>query len=88
MRLETNKERIIPVVDSTATGSFVKPTIHIVHILDGSGSIAGYRGSSKFESAREGMLEEINMLKKDDKVNYLYSIIEFDEPSRIIEVCN
>lgn len=87
MRVETNKERIIPVVNSTS-GISDKPTIHIVHILDGSGSMAGYRGSSKFESAREGMLEEINMLKKDDKVNYLYSIIEFDEPSRIIEVCS
>ena len=88
MRLETNKERNIPVVDSTATGTFVKPTIHIVHILDGSGSMGGYSGSSKFNSAKEGMLEEINMLKKDDKVNYLYSVVEFDEPSRIKEVCS
>jgi len=87
MRLEESKERKLPVIDSIV-GSVDKPVIHIVHILDGSGSMEGYRGRSKFQSAKEGMLEEINMLKKDDKVDYLYSVIEFDEPTRIREVCS
>lgn len=86
MRLETNKEKLIPVVNST-TGIIDKPTIHIVHILDGSGSMSSYMGKSKFDSARDGMLEEINMLKKDKTVNYLYSIIEFDDTTRIKEIC-
>lgn len=63
----------------------IKPTIHIVHILDGSGSM-NWERPSKFDMAREGMESEIAILKKDNTVNYLYTIVEFDYPNHIVKV--
>lgn len=52
-----------------------KPTIHNVHLLDRSGSMAT---DGKYKFAEGGINEEINILKKDDTANYTQTIIEFD----------
>lgn len=64
-----------------------KPAIHIVHILDGSGSMGGFR-DSKFNSAITGMKEEVELLKNDVEVNYIYSITEFDYSYHIVKICD
>ena len=81
MRVDLGKEREVPVFNTEKTIGI--PTIHIVHILDGSGSMKG----GKFKSAKEGMLEEINMLKKEKDINYLLTIVEFDSHDRILTLC-
>lgn len=90
MRLEITTPRIVPVSNMGTTSSIEKPTIHIVHILDGSGSMGpmDMRGPSKFDSAKAGMFEEITLLKADSEVNYLYSIIEFSDADTIVKVCD
>ena len=85
MREQIKNERVIP---NFSVGGTEKPTIHIVHILDGSGSMGGYKGVTKFQSAKEGMTEEVNILSKDNEINYLYTIVEFDESTRIKTICN
>ena len=56
-----------------------KKTIHIVHILDRSGSMDGYSGSSKIASALQGINTEVTELKKDTSVNYLFSLVDFGD---------
>lgn len=51
----------------------VKPTIHIVNLLDNSGSMKG----KKFENAYAGVKEEIDVLKADKSANYIYSLFHF-----------
>lgn len=51
----------------------VKPTIHIVDIIDCSGSMSG----SKIRNAIRGINNGIQELKKDDKVNYTYTLCNF-----------
>jgi uncharacterized protein YegL len=50
-----------------------KKTIHIVHILDRSTSMAG----SKLKAALQGINSEVEELKKDATVNYLFSFVHF-----------
>jgi uncharacterized protein YegL len=52
-----------------------KPTVHNVHILDASGSMAG----SKYHNAVEGVLTEIDAIRKDKTVNYTQTTVEFDD---------
>jgi hypothetical protein len=89
MRLETTTPRIVPISNMGTISSIKKPTIHIVHILDGSGSM-GESGSfnTKFTNAKQGMLEEIDLLKANTEVNYLYSIVEFSSNSKIVKVAD
>ncbi|MCA9381734.1 hypothetical protein KC678_05690, partial [Candidatus Dojkabacteria bacterium] len=53
--------------------SGVKPTIHIVHILDRSGSMNG----PKLVNANNGINAEIVELQKDTNVEYLFSLVHF-----------
>lgn len=64
MRVNSNKNK------PTNT---IKPTIHNVFILDSSGSMKG----SKYNSATNGILMEIDELKKSTEVNYTQTIVEF-----------
>lgn len=51
-----------------------KPTIHIVSILDASGSMKG----PKFNSALEGIKKEIEEFKNNKDINYLVTFVTFD----------
>lgn len=53
-----------------------KPTIHVVDILDCSGSMSG----SKIKNAVDGINNGIDALKEEKEVNYLYGICTFSEP--------
>lgn len=81
MRTNLIKEEVEEEVIKTSNKTNSKnTTIHILHILDASGSMAG----PKFRSAFEGMEEEINSIKADNGgIKHTYSIVEFDEPNRI-----
>lgn len=88
MRVDTYSNRVIPTITVENTTTVGIPVIHIVHILDGSGSMRAFMGESKFDSAKQGMKEEVAMLKKDKQVKYLYTIVEFDSNDRILTICN
>jgi len=60
-----------------------KKTIHIVHILDSSGSM-GEGFYSKWNSAVQGVQSEITELQKDNVVNYLFSLVVFGKDSKRI----
>lgn len=51
----------------------VKPIIHIVNLLDNSGSMEG----SKFDNAFAGITEEVAMLKNETSAIYFYSLFNF-----------
>lgn len=51
-----------------------KTIVHNIHILDRSGSMA----YGKYENAVMGINEELALLKKDESVEYLQTIVEFD----------
>lgn len=51
-----------------------KAVVHNVHILDRSGSMK----YGKYENAVLGINEELSLLKRDDSVEYLQTIVEFD----------
>lgn len=53
-----------------------KPTIHVVHILDSSGSM-GSGIYSKWHNAVKGVQQEIEELKKDSSANYIFSLVVF-----------
>jgi uncharacterized protein YegL len=55
----------------------VKPTIHNIVLLDNSGSMAGI----KFNNAYKGIKEEIEMLKTNKEVDYIYTLFNFTHPS-------
>lgn len=80
MRIE-KENKLIPVAEVTGVN---KPTIHTIHILDGSGSMRG----PKFDTAKSGIQEEIETLKNIKDVNYLYTIIEFSDFMSIKVLCN
>jgi len=52
-----------------------KPKIHIVELLDNSGSMLG----SKFDNAYEGIQNEIKKLKLISEVEYTYSLFNFED---------
>ena len=62
---------------SSKTIKKLLPTIHIVDILDASGSMAGYLGNSKYDNSKEGILNSIQDLKKVKDIKYTYSLVEF-----------
>lgn len=66
--------------------SIEKKTIHIVHILDSSGSMndGQFSGQSKWQAAVLGVQSEITELKLDDTVNYLFSLVVFGTTSNKI----
>ena len=51
----------------------VKPTIHIIDIIDCSGSMAGNKITNAIKGINNGILE----LKKDTSINYTYTICDF-----------
>lgn len=58
-----------------AKTSKVKPTIHIVDIIDCSGSMSG----EKIRSAVLGINNGIENLRKDTKANYKYTLCDFSD---------
>jgi uncharacterized protein YegL len=60
-----------------------KPTIHNIHIVDISGSMAG----AKLRSAVQGVNTEVDELKKDTAVNFTHSLIEFSDSYDIKTIC-
>jgi len=57
----------------------VKPTIHIVNILDASDSMSG----TKFNNALSGINSEFSEMKQDTQVTYLGTLITFSYSSDI-----
>lgn len=57
-----------------------KKKVYIIHILDRSGSMAG----QKLFSAIEGINYEIKTLQQDSNVEYIVSLIFFDDKKQII----
>ena len=57
----------------TESKSTEKKTIHIVHILDRSGSMNG----PKLNAALQGINAEVQELQKDNMVNYLFTLVHF-----------
>lgn len=55
------------------------PTIHIVDIIDCSGSMGG----SKINNANKGINDGVKELKKSDVANYIYTICDFSSTSDI-----
>lgn len=53
----------------------VKPTIHIVNLLDNSGSMSG----KKFDNAYLGIKEEVKLLQVDTTANYTYTLFHFTD---------
>ena len=53
------------------------PTIHIVHILDSSGSMFDYGREHKFDKSAKGIMQEINSFKERKDANYVVSVYEF-----------
>lgn len=74
MRVDNFISKSEPIIKSTE-----KKTIHIVHILDRSGSMDGYGSSSKIKSALQGINTEVTELQKDANVNYLFSLVDFGD---------
>lgn len=56
----------------------VKPTIHNVFLLDTSPSMKEY-GNDKFTPATQALTSQIEELRKDDSVNYTFSIFQFSD---------
>lgn len=52
-----------------------KETVHIVNLLDRSGSMGGI----KLENAVAGINAEIDKFKKENNINYNFSLITFDD---------
>ena len=69
MRVDNFISKAEPIIKSTE-----KKTIHIVHILDRSGSMQG----GKLTNALFGVNEEVVELQKDNTVNYLFTLVWFD----------
>lgn len=68
--------------NASVVGNVTKPTIHIVHVLDRSGSMGSY-GNSKLAVAIQGINSEIAELKKDDSINYTFTYVAFDTTIKI-----
>lgn len=62
----------------TEVTSTVKPKIHIVNLLDNSGSMNG----PKFRNAYEAICNEVEELKKVTDVEYTYSLYNFNRNDR------
>jgi uncharacterized protein YegL len=77
-----NPNRASGVANETPKSSRKKntpiPTIHIVHILDCSGSMSG----SKYNTALSGLNEELNVLKQNNDASYTYTFVEFESTVR------
>lgn len=71
MRVSSKKDQISQISDAQAT----KPTIHIVELLDRSGSMQEQR---KYQEAEKGINHEIDILQKNNTANYTMTIAEFD----------
>lgn len=59
----------------------LKPTIHLVDLLDSSGSMNG----GKYDNATRGITEGLQEFRKETQVNYTYSLVEFVQTGKIIE---
>jgi len=58
-----------------------KPLIHIIIILDRSGSMdeEKWKGPTKYDNAIVGINQELQTLREDKTADYLITIIEFDQ---------
>lgn len=69
-----------PKVDVKSSVPLVKPTIHNVFILDTSPSMNTY---NKFKNAKEGLLAQIEELRKDTEVDHTFSVLQFSSYKNI-----
>lgn len=63
-----------------AVAQVYKPTIHIVDVLDASGSMRG----GKYNNSCEGIRTGVYKLKDNKDVNYTYTLIEFVQSGKVI----
>lgn len=71
---------ILPPKSGTSKKPTSRPTIHIVDVLDASGSMSG----GKFTAALKGINEGLSALLKDTAaVNYTHSLCDFSDDIRI-----
>lgn len=59
-----------------------RPTIHIVDVLDRSGSMVG----AKIEAAMKGINQGIKKLTEETSVNHTYSLIKFDTKVDVVHL--
>ncbi|HSX49075.1 MAG TPA: hypothetical protein VLE44_02345 [Candidatus Saccharimonadales bacterium] len=84
---EQYKEYLVTLINGAITPSgggtisSVKPTIHLVDLLDSSASMGG----GKYENATRGVREGLKEFRNETEVNYTYSLVEFVEYRNIIE---
>lgn len=83
MRVDYNNKPDHISINVDIDNSADKKTVHIINILDSSGSM-GHNKNSKWSSAVRGVNAEIAALKKDNSVNYLYTLVVFGRSHRII----
>lgn len=71
--------------NSSPVNSGEKRTVHLVYILDRSGSM---QAGGKYVEATRGIEGNIEEMKKISDVNYTLSVYEFDDPSCMIKHCS
>lgn len=76
---KTSKKRIKVPTTKQKVDFIIPPTIHIVDILDASGSMEG----GKYDNSKKGILAGIKDLKGD----YTYTLVEFIDSRRTNNVC-
>lgn len=54
-----------------------KPTIHLIDVLDSSGSMGGYKKGTKFFNAIDGINNGVLEASQDKNVNYTYTMCLF-----------
>ncbi len=70
-----------PVVKVKTSKVVKKKTIHIITILDASGSMSG----GKYTNSCNGIRQEVEELKVDQDANYTYTFVEFVQRGKIIK---
>lgn len=68
-------------ISAGGNSTLVKPTIHLVDLLDSSGSMAG----GKYTNATRGITEGLNEFRLETQVSYTYSLVEFVQSNKTIE---
>ena len=74
---ERKTRRITPVVSVKSKNRI---TIHVVDILDASGSMYG----AKFENSKEGIMESLGDLRSNRDAKFTYSLVQFVDSSHVI----
>jgi len=71
---------IKPPVVTNRSKPKVKPTIHVVDILDASGSMQG----GKYTNSCAGIRSSLEDLRGNKDVNYTYTLVEFVQKNKVI----